>query len=77
MSVQQVTSVDRFFVVDRRSGRPDPFPFSLLRWDADGPTLVDMFRTRSGAHHAARLLNGGVATIEPHALLGCRVVIGR
>jgi hypothetical protein len=78
MSVQQVSQVDRYFIVDRRSGRPSVFPFSLLEWQEDRtPGLVDMYRTRSGAHHAARLLNSGAARIEPHALIGCRVVIGR
>ncbi len=78
MSVKQVTPVDRYFIVDRRSGRPNVFPFSLLTWREDGtPELVDMYRTRSGAHHAARLLNRGVATVKPHAVLGCRVVIVR
>ena len=37
------------------------------------PLLVDKYRTRSGAEHAARLLNNGVARIEWHAVLGCHV----
>jgi hypothetical protein len=41
--------------------------------DANGASLVDMFRTRSGAFHAARMLNSGVAVVDPHGLIGCRV----
>lgn len=78
MSAVKTTERDRFFVVDRRIGRPNVFPFSLLRWGEDGaPELVDMYRTRSGAHHAARLLNSGLATVEPRALFSCRVVAAR
>jgi hypothetical protein len=65
----------RYRVADRGS--------SLLRFavmDDHGralhgaPGLVDVYRTRSGAEHAASLLNRGVARVEPHAVLGCRVV---
>jgi hypothetical protein len=75
-AVQGSVKLDEFFVLERReSNGSRAFPYSVFRWDLDGqPTLVDLFRTRSGAHHAARLLNRGVAMIEPHALFSCRVV---
>lgn len=34
---------------------------------------VDYFRTRSAALHAAELLNRGLARVEHHRSLGCRV----
>ena len=42
---------------------------------SDGKLPVDHFRTRSGAEYAARLLNDGLATVDAHALIGCRVVV--
>lgn len=36
--------------------------------------IVDAFRTRSCAEYACRLLNQGLATVDPHALVGCRVI---
>lgn len=45
-------------------------PFKVCR---DG-VAVDAFRTRCGAEYAARLLNDGLATVDPHGLISCRVV---
>jgi hypothetical protein len=39
------------------------------------PLYVDSFRTRSAAESPARLLNAGLATVDPHALIGCRLVV--
>jgi hypothetical protein len=65
-----VQTTGRFRVAEH----PDP----VWRFRIDGdPQLapVDYFRTRSGAEYAARLLNSGAATIDPHGLIGCRVVV--
>jgi hypothetical protein len=55
-------------------------PPSFTRWEwAVTDALyrtVDIYRTRSSAENAARMLNSGTAHVEPHALVGCRVVIG-
>ena len=39
--------------------------------------VVDVYRTRSGAEYARRLLNTGLARVQPHALVGCRVEVMR
>lgn len=39
-----------------------------------GPERVDYFRTLSAAQAAARALNAGEATIDHHAVVGCRVL---
>ena len=36
--------------------------------------VVDYFNTRSAAEYAARQLNAGAALIDPHAVVGCKVV---
>ena len=41
--------------------------------DSRGQTL-DVCRTRSGAGYAAQLLNSGLASVQPHAIVGCRIV---
>jgi hypothetical protein len=41
---------------------------------ATGGREVDQHRTRSGAEHAARLLNTGNAHVEPHRPVGTRVM---
>lgn len=46
-----------------------PLPYGV--WAANG--LVDRFRTRSGADHAAHMLTVGGCTIEPHRTIGSRV----
>jgi hypothetical protein len=35
---------------------------------------VDTFRSRCAAEHAARMLNTGACTVEPHNVTGCRIV---
>lgn len=35
---------------------------------------VDTFMTDSGARHAARMLNAGGCTVNPHAPVGCRIM---
>lgn len=35
---------------------------------------VDRFRSRSAAEYAARLLNSGLASVDRHATVGCKVV---
>lgn len=45
--------------------------------DCDGSGLdhvVDSFRSKCAAEYAARILNLGVARVDSHALVGCRVV---
>jgi hypothetical protein len=34
---------------------------------------IDLFRSEAGARHAAELLNGGLARIERHRPIGCRI----
>ena len=36
--------------------------------------VVDYFNARSAAEYAARQLFAGAALIDPHAVVGCRVV---
>jgi hypothetical protein len=38
----------------------------------DSPA-IDYFRSEPGARHAARILNAGLARIEPHRPPGCRI----
>jgi hypothetical protein len=35
---------------------------------------VDRFGTECAARHAARMLDAGVASVDPHAIVGCKVV---
>ena len=37
-------------------------------------TILDRFATHRGAEYAARLLNSGLAYIDHHATVGCKVV---
>ena len=48
----------------------------LRRWvvcEAGKAPAVDYYRSSSAAHYAASLLNRGVARVNPHAVIGCRV----
>lgn len=73
---QDTAAVPRYYVRDRYEGFRR---FSVL--DGNGrsmdfaPYLVDMFKTRSAAEYAASLLNRGVATVNPHATIGCRIEV--
>lgn len=66
-------SYDAFYVAKASSGR---FAVCDRRgcWVWANSNAVDIYRTRSGAEHFARLLNSGLAGIDPHAVLGCKVV---
>lgn len=35
---------------------------------------LDTFMTDSGARHAARMLNSGACSVNPHAPVGCRIL---
>lgn len=51
-------------------------PFAVLdhaEYTATG-RVVDIYRSRSAADYAARLLNRGLARVDSHAVVGCRVV---
>lgn len=41
---------------------------------AQSGLIVDWFRSQCAAEYAARILNSGLATVDPHAIIGCRVV---
>jgi hypothetical protein len=71
------TTLDEYFVSDRRSSNGSrSFPYAVFRWDLDGtPSLVDLYRTRSGARYACRLLNNGAGRVNSHGLFGCRVEV--
>jgi hypothetical protein len=48
--------------------------WALRERDAgDSSPAVDLFRSEAGARHAAQMLNGGLARIERHRPLGCRI----
>jgi hypothetical protein len=50
------------------------FPFAVFQRTDLMPALVDIYRMQSAAEYAARLLNAGVAHVDPHAIVGCKVV---
>ena len=37
---------------------------------------VDHYRSRASAEHHARMLNAGRASVNPHAVVGCKVEVG-
>jgi hypothetical protein len=71
------TTVDMYFVIDRRASNGSrSFPYAVFRRDLDGsPSLVDLYRTRSGARYACRLLNNGAGRVNSHGVFGCRVEV--
>lgn len=52
----------------------DRTPFVGAVVDSHTGDTVDFLRTRSGCCHACNMLNLGVAHVEPHRTVGCRVV---
>lgn len=70
MSTEQTTE---WYVVDRRTDHVIlGMPWTLRR--AGQYPIVDAFRTESAARYAACLLNAKLATVDPHAIVGCRVI---
>jgi hypothetical protein len=71
------TTVGEYFVIDRRSSNGSrSFPYAVFRRDLEGsPSLVDLYRTRSGARYACRLLNNGAGRVNSHGVFGCRVEV--
>ena len=73
MSTQQTT--ERYFARQNAS-----VPFATFGvYDRQivcdiGPTSIDYFRSACAARYAARLLNSGLASVNPHATVGCKVV---
>jgi hypothetical protein len=71
------TALDEYFVIDRRSSNGSRlFPYAVFRQDLDGtPSLIDLYRTRSGARYACRLLNDGAGRVNSHGVFGCRLEV--
>ena len=68
MSAVKTSEQDRFWPMAR-------FPIGHQVIDSqDRFRAVDYYRTRSAAEYAARLLNSGLASVDPHAVVGCKVV---
>lgn len=61
-----------------RVRRGDCSPFVVIDYAGRSldfaPMYVDSFRSRSAAEYAARQLNDGVARVDSHAVVGCKVV---
>lgn len=52
----------------------------VWRYEVDDETnsaQIDIYRSRAVAESACYLLNAGVATVDPHAIVGCRVGMAR
>lgn len=45
----------------------------VIRQESAAHRVVDYFSSGLSAEHAVALLNGGLAQVEPHRPLGCRV----
>lgn len=63
-------SAHRYYLTGSVHG---PERWSVIDWDVEPAQHVDIFRTRSGADHAARELNAYRSHVEPHRTQGCRV----
>ena len=63
---------ERFQVIEIRSRTL--FRFQVIDYGPEYSVRVDTFRTRHSAESAARSLNAGVARVDHHAIVGCKVV---
>ena len=55
------------------ASRHTGFPYAVEHRNAKGRP-VDYYHTLAGAEYAARMLNAGTCTVEPHRPVGCRIV---
>lgn len=81
MSVSQTTReairrtgrAERFVVVDERAAFGFAYGGYIVVESPDGQ-MVDRFRSALAAEYYAVQLNAGVARVDSHAVVGCKVV---
>lgn len=49
-------------------------PYCIVDFAGEHTKKIDWFNSRSAAEHSANMLNRGIAVIDPHAIVGCKVV---
>lgn len=68
-----VETSERYKVLALPWTRPQT-PYSVVDFGSDPTAHLDHFRSRCAAEYAARLLNNGLASVDQHATVGCKVV---
>jgi hypothetical protein len=74
MSAGTVSTQDRYGVIHTNGATPVPFMVVDSAHECGYGVAIDQFRTQSAARYAAKLLNRGVAHVDRHAVVGCKVV---
>ena len=78
MSAVETSGSDKRFVVAEYVKQRPAWNYVVGTVDSSDRVQIrvaDRFRSQCAAEYAARLLNSGLATINPHAVVGCRVEV--